>query len=191
MMTDGCSIRTLAELLKPEERDSEEDEELDVQPSPYATPGCIGATVRGEDSGAERRGGGQCDGGGGAIWKKEEVSEQQQYEYSDPRPQPEYEIVYKQAVSAEDVFLGMSLKTPTTASCEDLVVKIKLPNTDFTDVELDVTETFLDCRTPKFRLGLHLPHKVDNKLSRARWQSEAEVLEVTLRMQREYDFLNK
>ena len=26
MMTDGCSIRTLAELLKPEERDSEEDE---------------------------------------------------------------------------------------------------------------------------------------------------------------------
>ena len=26
MMTDGCSIRTLAELLKPEERDREEDE---------------------------------------------------------------------------------------------------------------------------------------------------------------------
>lgn len=33
-----------------------------------------------------------------------------------------YEMVYKQAVSAEDVFLGMGLKTPTTASCEDLVV---------------------------------------------------------------------
>lgn len=44
---------------------------------------------------------------------------------------------------------------------------------------------------PTSRLGLHLPHKVDNKLSRARWQSDAEVLEVTLRMQREYDFLNK
>lgn len=57
-----------------------------MQPSPYATPGCIGATVSGGDSGAGRRGGGS----GGAIWKEEEVSERQQYEYSDPRPQPEY-----------------------------------------------------------------------------------------------------
>lgn len=33
-----------------------------------------------------------------------------------------YEIVYKQAVSTEDVFLGMGNKTPTTAGCEDIVV---------------------------------------------------------------------
>lgn len=33
-----------------------------------------------------------------------------------------YEMVFKQAVSAEDVFLGMGAKNPTTASCEDLVV---------------------------------------------------------------------
>ena len=44
---------------------------------------------------------------------------------------------------------------------------------------------------PPSRLGLHLPYKVDSKQSRARWLSEAEVLEITLRMQREYDFLNK
>lgn len=28
-------------------------------------------------------------------------------------------------------------------------MKIKLPDTDYSDVELDVTEMFLDCRTPK------------------------------------------
>lgn len=32
-------------------------------------------------------------------------------------------MVYKQAVSTEDVFLGLGLKTPTTASCEDLLVR--------------------------------------------------------------------
>ena len=33
-----------------------------------------------------------------------------------------YELVFKQAVTTEDVFLGMGLKNPATASCEDLVV---------------------------------------------------------------------
>lgn len=40
-------------------------------------------------------------------------------------------MVYQQAVSAEDVFLGMGNKNPTTASCEDLVVR-----TDRTSAEL-------------------------------------------------------
>ena len=33
-----------------------------------------------------------------------------------------YDVVYKQAVSTEDVFLGMGNKSPTTASCEDIIV---------------------------------------------------------------------
>ena len=91
------------------------------------------------------------------------------YDYDDPRPQPEYDMVFRQAVGAEDVFLGMGGKNPTTASCEELVVremwfinthrhlftvifpvhqiKIKLPGISINDVDLDVTETFLDCRT--------------------------------------------
>ena len=31
--------------------------------------------------------------------------------------------------------------------CMHVQVKVKLPNTDYKDVELDVTETFFDCRT--------------------------------------------
>ena len=30
-----------------------------------------------------------------------------------------------------------------------LQIKIKLPDTEYNDVNLDVTDTFLDCRTPK------------------------------------------
>ena len=32
-------------------------------------------------------------------------------------------MVYKQAVCTEDVFLGMGGKNPTTASCEELLVR--------------------------------------------------------------------
>ena len=37
-----------------------------------------------------------------------------------------YDIVYKQAVTSEDMFLGMSNKTPATASCENMVVSVNL-----------------------------------------------------------------
>jgi hypothetical protein len=36
-----------------------------------------------------------------------------------------YEIVYKQAVSSEDMFLQMGNKTPLTSSCEDMVVSLQ------------------------------------------------------------------
>ena len=46
---------------------------------------------------------------------------------------------------------------------------------------------FLPCS----RLGLHLPQPVDNSQSKAKWVSDLELLEVTLKMTREYDFLNR
>ena len=41
------------------------------------------------------------------------------------------------------------------------------------------------------RLGLHLPHKVHSKQSKAKWISDIEELHITLLMNREYDYLNK
>ena len=40
------------------------------------------------------------------------------------------------------------------------------------------------------KLGLHLPHPVDHKTGKAQWDGDKEILNVTLRMQREYDFMN-
>lgn len=68
--------------------------------------------------------GGDSQGSAGKdIWNVEEVSEKQQYEYNDPRPQPDYDMIFKQSVGTEDVFLGMGAKNPSTASCENMVVK--------------------------------------------------------------------
>lgn len=41
------------------------------------------------------------------------------------------------------------------------------------------------------KLGLHLPHPVDSKNGKAQWDKSRELLTVTVRMVREYDFLTR
>ncbi|CAB1326717.1 unnamed protein product [Coregonus sp. 'balchen'] len=87
-----------------------------------------------------------------AIWSEEEVTEGSQFDdLTDTRPKPEYDILLKQNVGTEDVFLGMSRKDPSSMCCDSMLVKIKLPDTKATDVVLDVKEKFLDLRTPNLR----------------------------------------
>ena len=93
----------------------ENEQELDVRPSPYATPGSIGPTTK--------DGGAKVESKSKDIWSADEVLEKQEYEYDDPRPQPEYDILFKQSVGTEDVFLGMGAKNPTTACCEGMLVR--------------------------------------------------------------------
>uniref|UniRef100_A0A3P8TVD1 Dynein axonemal assembly factor 6 n=1 Tax=Amphiprion percula TaxID=161767 RepID=A0A3P8TVD1_AMPPE len=125
------------------------------------------------------------------IWSEEEVAEGSQYDdLTDPRPQPEYEIILKQSVKTEDLFLGLSRKNPSSMCCEAMLVKIKLPDTKATEVVLDMEEKFLDLRTPKHKLGLHLPHPVHIQEGKAQFFSEREELEVTLLMKRPLDFIN-
>lgn len=45
--------------------------------------------------------------------------------------------------------------------------------------------------TANSRLGLHLPHKVKSKQSKAKWISDIEELHITLVLDREYDFINQ
>ena len=50
-------------------------------------------------------------------------------ELPDDRPAPEYEILHKQHVGTEDIYLGLSDKTP--ADNDSILVKVWLPNTKF------------------------------------------------------------
>ncbi|MED6266770.1 hypothetical protein CHARACLAT_005481 [Characodon lateralis] len=125
------------------------------------------------------------------IWSEEEVVEGSQYDdLADPRPQPEYEIILKQNVGTQDLFLGLSRKDPSSMCCEAMLVKIKLPGTKATDVFLDIKEKFLDLRTPKYKLGLHLPHPIQSQEGKAQFFSDRQELEVTLLMKRPMDFIN-
>lgn len=47
-----------------------------------------------------------------------------------PSTQCRYEFLYKQAVESTDVFLGMSGKDESSTSCEQMVVKVQLPQVE-------------------------------------------------------------
>lgn len=110
----------------------------------------------------------------------------------DTRKSPEYSIVYKQAITTEDVYLQMGLKTPATSSCEDMIVDIKLPDetVGIDRMELVLEEGHVDLKTPVYRLKLTLPSKVSPAKSRAQFDVDKKILKLTLRMNREYDFVN-
>ncbi|XP_074215254.1 dynein axonemal assembly factor 6 isoform X1 [Camelus bactrianus] len=125
------------------------------------------------------------------IWNPEEVLEgAEHHDMWDVRETPEYEILFKQQVGTEDVFLGLTRKDASTACCKDLLVKIKLPNTSPSEIKIDIQEMILDLRTPNKKLLLTLPHPVECNSAKACYILESETLEVTVTMKRELDFLN-
>nr|XP_009668247.1 PREDICTED: protein PIH1D3 isoform X1 [Struthio camelus australis]XP_009668248.1 PREDICTED: protein PIH1D3 isoform X1 [Struthio camelus australis] len=183
------SLQSLAKLLSEAQEDDDDDNDYGPHCSVSTmAPGNIGPVkkettvtgtfqVKSENS--------------KTIWNTAEIPEGSEFDDTwDPREQPEYEILFKQRVGTEDVFFGMSRKDPSTACCEDMVIKIKLPETKFLDITLDIQDKVLDLRTPQKKLLLHLPYPVDSKNGKAHFFSEEEILEVTLRMSREFDFIN-
>ena len=96
--------------------------------------------------------------------------------------QPEYEFMYKQAVSTADAYLGMAHnKDPGSRSCEDLVFVAHLPGTTaLADLDLDVQADRLRLVSQRHKLGVYLPHRVDADRGKAEWDARTEKLKVTL-----------
>lgn len=124
----------------------------------------------------------------------EEFEEQQKFDEDilDNRKTPDYKITYKQAVTTEDIFLQMNLKTPATASCEDMIVEIFLPEETIgiDQMDLNVSENEVDLKSPVYRLKFALPQKVLPSKGRAEYDVDKKILKLTLRMNREFDFVN-
>ncbi|XP_068104189.1 dynein axonemal assembly factor 6 isoform X2 [Hyperolius riggenbachi] len=138
------SLKSLCTLL------SDPVEENENQCSAFLGPGEIGPVKKLQQNDSTST---QIPKDKKQIWNSTEVPEGSEYDDSlDPRERPEYEILFKQRVGSEDIFLGMSQKDPSTACCEDMVFRIRLPGTKSSDVSLDVRRKYLDLRTPKQRL---------------------------------------
>lgn len=105
---------------------------------------------------------------------------------------PEYRIVYKQSVTPEDIYLQMGNKTAATSSCEEMCLEILMPKETVTidRMELDVSPNEIDLRTPIYRLKLPLVQPTDPDRGKASWDDSRKILRLTLRMKREYDFIN-
>lgn len=86
-----------------------------------------------------------------AIWDVDEVPtlDDALFSKGDTRKRPQYDVLFKQRVGAEDVYLGMSGKTPSSVDCEAFVVKIVLPGAALADIDLDVTEERICVQSPE------------------------------------------
>lgn len=122
---------------------------------------------------------------------------EQQEEYfnsheNEMRKTPEYRIIYKQAVSPEDLYLQIGLKTSSTASCEEMCLLIQLPDetVGIEHMELEVNPNEIDLKTPVYRLKLPLVQTVDPDYGNAQWDSEHKMLRLNLVLKRKYDCVN-
>ncbi|KAL7751753.1 Protein pih1d3 [Sorochytrium milnesiophthora] len=119
------------------------------------------------------------------IWTEEELSQEDKYSHdvNDARPAPEHSIQYRQKVGTEDIFLGMSGKTPSFQQADELVVRIELPGTEsVSDIMLTVKNSAVHLSTAKFLLHLPLPRDVDDTQSNAKWDPQKQELCLSLRI---------
>jgi hypothetical protein len=121
------------------------------------------------------------------IWTPEEILyEDQVVDYRDDRPAAQYEFSYKQCVGTEDTFLGMSDKTPLTADCTHLVVKIHFPKSTMKELDLDVTKNRIKASSKTHHLFTYLPAEVDPDNGNAKFDAKKSVLTLTLPIIAEY-----
>jgi len=125
------------------------------------------------------------------IWNMEEIPSEDDVGSipQDDRPCPRYEYSYKQEVGTEDTFLGMTNKTPLSAHCSHLIVKIHFPNTTMKDIDLDVTKNRIKAETKSLRLFTYLPVEVDSDKGSAKFDTKKSLLIVTLPIIHEFDML--
>ena len=112
------------------------------------------------------------------IWDEKEFIEENIKE--DGRPQPKFEVLYKQTVSTEDIYLGMSGKDVSSNSCDQLLMKIWLPNTLLKEIGVEVKDQSVHLQCPEFLLNHILPYKVDKEKSDAKWDKDKGLLAITV-----------
>ncbi|KAB0354111.1 hypothetical protein FD755_023198, partial [Muntiacus reevesi] len=112
------ALQALSKLLYPEEDDFESEQSNSSPTMGAMGPGNIGPPKREELKVIPQTRSENCE----EIWNPEEVSEgAEHHDTWDVRDTPEYEIVFKQQVGTEDMFLGLTRKDASTACCKDLV----------------------------------------------------------------------
>ncbi|XP_065362248.1 dynein axonemal assembly factor 6 [Calliphora vicina] len=201
------NLKLLQNLLNPpaaaeEESDLEDDQECLIKTSKL-NPGAIGsaANLNNKKSSAHKKTKSPYDPleldansqkQPSTLEEWQQQHEQADKDILDSRKCPSYTLTYRQAVGTEDVFLQMGNRTNASASCEDLVVDILLTNDDTPSdkMHLTITEHEVVLVTAIYHLKLPLMHPVNVDRCRAKYQADHNKLTLTLRLQRELDFVN-
>ncbi|XP_022196840.2 dynein assembly factor 6, axonemal [Nilaparvata lugens] len=191
----GTGLKDLSRLLSTAEPESDSDDDLPKTGTSRLGPGDVKPKLKVKVKGVDSEQGENATEAVDdpkAIWQLHEVTEVPVCDDAsyDPRQRPEYDIKYKQAVTAEDIYLQMGRKTTASSSCEMMVLDFKLANEQRECVDLQVSRKHLDIRSPLYRLSLPLPHPVNPDKSTADWDPTTSILSVSLFLDRELDYVN-
>merc|ERR1719456_1595413 len=98
----------------------------------------------------------------------------------DDRLQPKYDVLLRQDLGSEDMYLNLGDRDPGSDHCSSIVVKIFLPDTELKQISLEVLHDRVLVQAPKYRLNLALPHRVKKDDGDAKWDKLKGELRVTL-----------
>mmetsp|Transcript_31238 Transcript_31238/g.57123 ORF Transcript_31238/g.57123 Transcript_31238/m.57123 type:complete len:216 (+) Transcript_31238:70-717(+) len=118
-----------------------------------------------------------------AIWEPEEFKAASGVvlkDEGDDRVAPKYEILHRQQVGASDTYLNIMEMDPSSDHCQELLVKIWLPNTKLQDITVDVLEDRVMLQAPHHRLNAALPYKVKKDSGTAKWDKVKGLLSVAI-----------
>jgi len=74
----------------------------------------------------------------------------------------------------------MSGKDVSSNSCDQLLIKIWLPDTNLKEIGVEVKEQSIHLQTPNYLLNHILPYKVNKDKSDAKWDKEKGLLLITV-----------
>ena len=65
---------------------------------------------------------------------------------------------------------------PTSTKCQELLIKVMLPETKLSEISCDVTKEAMVIQAPKYYLHHIFPYEVKDKDGQCKWVSDKETL---------------
>ncbi len=115
-----------------------------------------------------------------AIWDEKEVSSVDWKKKAEGRKEPEYELLYKQSVGTEDVYLGLSGRDPSSACCDSFALKVKMPGAKLKEISVDLKEQAVVIQSPTYFLYQYMQYPLVKDKAKAKWDPDKCVLDLTV-----------
>lgn len=95
-----------------------------------------------------------------------------------------YDILHHQSITCLDAYGIWSDKDPGTHGCENMVVKIILPEEKVADIEVNVIADSVRLISKRFYLDLPLPRPAVSDSVKAKWISDKDTLRLEIPIKR-------
>merc|ERR1712154_369042 len=97
----------------------------------------------------------------------------------------EYEEILTQRLTQTEAYGMWSDKHPGSASCDSLIVKIKLPGETLKNIDLEIEESSIKLLSTQFYLDLPLSYETESDQAKAKWDRAFSTLRVELPLKKD------